>query len=150
MLLHKELIKVGASYTSQEEALRSIAQGFVDEGLCKDTFPDALVEREASYPTGLPAALDIAIPHCAASNVNTTSMACVTLKEPVEFHEMGDPNSVVHPRIIFMLAIKDPDKQIETLQKLMSVIQDADLLNNILDATSQEDVYTLLAHKVGE
>ena len=47
-----------------------------------------------------------------------------------------------------MLAIKDPKKQIETLQKIMGVIQNANLLNAIKKAQSADEVYELLAPEV--
>lgn len=150
MFLRKELIRVHQSYASQEEALRGVAQGFVDEGLCKDSFPQAIVDREKVYPTGLRAVLDIAIPHCAASNVNETSMAVVTLDSPVTWHEMGDPTNTLEPKVLFMLAIQDPDKQLETLQKIMAIIQDKELLTGIVKADTADEVYELLKDKVGE
>ena len=53
MVLRKELVQVHQKYASQEEALRSIAQTFVDLGVVKESFPQAIIDREAVYPTGL-------------------------------------------------------------------------------------------------
>ena len=110
MVLRKELVQVHQKYASQEEALRSIAQTFVDLGVVKESFPQAIIDREAVYPTGLPASeFDIAISHCDSDHVNESAIGAVVLDEPVEFEMMGGmgdgPLSV---RLIFMLAIKDP------------------------------------------
>lgn len=149
MFLRKELIKVGLDAADEEDALRQMSAEFVALGVAKDSFPEALLERERVYPTGLPAiAFDIAIPHCASENVNETSMGVAVLAHPVEFLQMGSPEIILHPEILFMLAIKDPKKQIEMLQKNMGVIQNADLLNAIKKAQSSDEVYELLAPEV--
>ena len=114
MFLRKELIKVGLDAADEEDALRQMSAEFVALGVAKDSFPEALLERERVYPTGLPAiAFDIAIPHCASENVKETSMGVAVLAHPVEFLQMGSPEITLHPEILFMLAIKDPKKQIE-------------------------------------
>ena len=149
MFLRKELIKVGLDAADEEDALRQMSAEFVALGVAKDSFPEALLERERVSPTGLPAiAFDIAIPHCASENVNETSMGVAVLAHPVEFLQMGSPEIILHPEILFMLAIKDPKKQIEMLQKIMGVIQNADLLNAIKKAQSSDEVYELLAPEV--
>lgn len=149
MFLRKELIKVGLEAKDAEDALRKMSAEYVALGVVKESFPDALIERERVYPTGLPAvAFDIAIPHCASENVNETSMGVAVLAHPIEFLQMGSPEITLHPEVLFMLAIKDPKKQIETLQKIMAVIQNADLLNAIKAARDADEVYALLAPEV--
>lgn len=151
MFLRKELIEVDLKAADAQEALRLLSAKLVAEGLVKDTFPEAILEREKVFPTGLPAsAFDIAIPHCASENVNQTSMAVAVLAESVEFLEMGSPEITLHPQVLFMLAIKDPKKQIETLQKLMGIIQDADLLRAIKAARTADEVFDLLSPRVGD
>jgi PTS system galactitol-specific IIA component len=149
MLLRKELVNVDFEASSQKDLLLKLANEFLEEGLVKPSFPQAILDREAVYPTGLPAvAFDIAIPHCAASNVNETSMAVATLRHPVEFQQMGSAEITLHPQVVFMLAIQDPDKQLETLQKIMGVIQDKKLLEDIRAAKTVDELYNLLAPKV--
>ena len=43
MILKKELIKLAVEATDSEEALRTVAQGFVDNGYAKDTYPSLSV-----------------------------------------------------------------------------------------------------------
>lgn len=148
-LLKKELITVGMDVPDRESALKQTAAKFTELGVVKDTFGQAILDREAEYPTGLPAAaFDIAIPHCASENVNETSMGVTVLSHPVEFLEMGFPDVTLKPRILFMLAIKDPKKQLETLQKIMGVIQDADLLNQLAAVNNADELYEILAPRV--
>ena len=146
MVLRKELVQVHQKYASQEEALRSIAQTFVDLGVVKESFPQAIIDREAVYPTGLPA-----ISHCDSDHVNESAIGAVVLDEPVEFEMMGGmgdgPLSV---RLIFMLAIKDPKAQVPTLQKMMAIIQNQQLLKDIREADTAEEAFDLIAPELAE
>ena len=123
-MLRKELIRLDVEAKTAEEALRIMAGLFVESGVAKPSYPDAIVAREAQYPTALPAtAFDIAVPHTFAEHVNEPAMGICVLREPVEFHQMGSPEITLQPRLLFMLAITDPKDQIKLLRKIMKLIQ---------------------------
>ena len=71
-------------------------------GYVADTFLEAVLAREALYPTALPTRPEaIAIPHCDAVHVRRPFIAVTRLASPVSWHEMAD-NDVTHPvRLIF-------------------------------------------------
>ncbi|MBR2682727.1 MAG: PTS sugar transporter subunit IIA [Atopobiaceae bacterium] len=150
MLLKKELIKVDVVAKDAEEALKIVAQGFVDHGYAKDSFPQAVCDREVVYATGLPAAgMDIAIPHSDSIHVNETCVGIATLKTPVEFKMMGSPEITLHPQILFMLGIAEAHAQIEMLQKLMSILQEEALLRDCYACDTADEVYELMAERIG-
>jgi len=151
MLLKKELIRVGIEAEDAEEALKTVAQGFVDNGYAKESFPQAVCDREVVYATGLPAiGMDIAIPHSDSIHVNQTCIGIATLKTPVEFKMMGSPEITLHPKIFFMLAIAEAHAQIEMLQKLMGILQEEELLKACYACTTPDEVYDLMAERIGE
>ena len=80
-----------------------------------------------------------------AEHVITPCMAVGVLKEPVEFKQMGTPDIILHPRLIFMLAISDPNDQIGQLKKIMKLLQNDELLLGIRDAQNAEQVVKILA-----
>ncbi len=47
-----------------------------------------------------------------------------------------------------MLAIQDPGKQLEMLQKIMGIIQDRGLLEKIRSSKNADELYGLLSPKV--
>lgn len=151
-LLEKGLVRVHQTYTGREEALRDMARLFVEQGYSKATYPQAIVDRERVYPTGLPAeAFDIAISHCDSEHVIKSAIGVTVLDEPVEFEMMGGMSDTpLNVRVLFMLAIKDPKAQVPTLQKMMAVIQNKELLLHIRDAQTAEEVYELLAPALAE
>lgn len=144
-MLKKELIRLNLEAETSEEALRTLAQVFVDNGVAKESYPDAIVLRESKYPTGLPAtAFDIAVPHTFAEHVNEPAMGVGILKHPVVFQQMGSPEITLHPQILFMLAITDPKEQITLLRKIMKLIQNPEALNKVRESQSVDEVYELL------
>lgn len=150
--LRRDLVRVHCSYANRTEALLDMAKLFVNCGASKPSYPEAIIAREKVYPTGIPAqAFDIAISHCDSDQVNESAIGVTVLDEPIEFEMMGgmspDP---LHVRVIFMLAIKDPKAQVPTLQKMMAVLQNKQLLENIRDASSADEVYELLAPELAE
>ena len=151
VLLKKELIKVGVEAKDAEEALKTVAQGFVDAGYAKDSFPQAVCDREVVFATGLPAVgMDIASPHSDSIHVNQTCIGIATIKNPVEFKMMGSPEITLHPKILFMLAIAEAHAQIEMLQKLMGILQEEELLKACYACTTADEVYDLMAERIGD
>ncbi|MDV4149949.1 PTS sugar transporter subunit IIA [Clostridium sp. AL.422] len=144
-MLRKDLIRLNVDAKTSEDALRTMAQVFVDLGIAKSTYPQAIIEREDKYPTALPAAaFDIAIPHTFAEHVNEPAMGICVLKKPVEFKQMGSPDITLYPQILFMLAVTDPKDQISILRKIMMLIQNSDVLKKIKTATTVDEVYSIV------
>ena len=141
-MLRKELIKIGLDGADCKEVLLTMGQEFVNVGVAKETYPQALVDREANYPTALPAkAFDIATPHTFAEHVNEPAVGIAILAHPVEWQQMGSPEITLHPQVIFMLAVTDPKQQIGTLRKIMMLIQDPERLAKIKDLKTVDEVY---------
>ena len=145
-VLKKELVLTGMEAATAEEAMRTLAGTLLAAGLVRESFVEAVLTREKTYPTGIPAKVfDIALPHTMAEHVITPCLAVGTLKEPVEFRQMGTPDIILHPRLIFMLAISDPKEQIGQLKRIMKLLQNDELLLGIRDAQNAEAVVELLA-----
>mgnify|MGYP003612025514 FL=1 len=145
-LLDKDLIELDVITESKDEILRYMGQKLLDKKIVKDTYPEAVVTREKEFPTGIPSKhLGIAIPHTVADHVVEPKVAISILKNPVEFQMMGEPGQKVQVSLIIMIAINNPDLQIDFLQKLVSIIEDHELLQKIKDSKSTDEVYELLS-----
>lgn len=103
-------------------------------------------QRELTYPTGLPTQpFGIAIPHADADHINRSAMAIGILHKPVAFFQMGTDNDVmIDAKIIFLLAIKEKEKQVIMLQQLMTLIQSADLLEKLTTLNRGQDAIDLI------
>ena len=58
---------------------------------------------------------------------------------------MGEPEQKVNASVIIMIAINNPDLQIDFLQRLVTLIENHELLLNIKNAASIDEVYGLLS-----
>ena len=60
----RELILRNVEAKNAEDAIRQVGQRFFDAGFVKDTYIDAVLAREVTYPTGLQLAeIGVAMPH---------------------------------------------------------------------------------------
>ena len=136
---HSTLIYRGLDFTNKIEVLSHLANKLYEENFVKDGYRQAILDREAEYPTGLPAAIKIAIPHCDHTLVKDSAIAMGVLKNSVNFQAMDDPSATLDVQIVIMLALNEPHGHIEMLQKIISLIQNKEDLNTIIKATSDEE-----------
>lgn len=119
---------------------------FID-GYVKDTFVDAALSREQKLPTGLPLGGDVnaAIPHTDVVHVIKPGVALATLKRPVVFKNMIQPDEEVKVRLVFLLSLEQPKSQIEMLQEIAGVLQKPETVDKLISAATFEDVQAALA-----
>jgi PTS system galactitol-specific IIA component len=140
-LLDQNLVMINLEADTQQEALEKLAGRLYETGYVKDTYAQAILEREKVFPTGLPTeGYGVAIPHTDVEHVHKPAVALGILQKPVKFNLMGDlnPESQVDVQIMFMLAIKEPHMQLELLQDIMEMIQDQELLKKMVEAKNVE------------
>lgn len=144
--LTADAILLGVEAKTNEEVIRLLASRLHQLGYVKDSYADAVVKREQSMPTGLPLerADNVAVPHTDPEHVLKAAIAMATLKTPVDFANMEDPEETVGVGTVFLLAINDKDKQIETLQSIMGAIQSPEILDGLKLAQTTDDLKKLL------
>lgn len=125
--------------TSDEDCLNYLSQKLYEEGIVKESFISAIVEREKNFPTGLSLGnTGIAIPHADTEHVIENQIAIMTLEKPVEFKQMGDLTVRVPVSAVFMLSLKEASGHLEMLQKLMNFLQNKDDLEKLISLDSEE------------
>lgn len=145
-IVSEELIFTGVRVGDAEEAIRFLADRLLQKGCVAPEFPDAVVEREKKFPTGLPTpGIGVAIPHTDKGHVLTPRIAVAVLESPVFFGEMGNPEKKVSVELVFLLAIRDPKAQLENLKKLMALITDREGLREMRAASSAEEIFERLS-----
>ena len=129
----------------KEEALKILADEFINSGVAKETFYDGLITREKNFATGLTLNnMCVAIPHTDPEHVNRTQVGFMSLNEPVEFIEMGTDDKVIPVTMMFMLALKEAHQQLDMLMKLMDVFQNDELMDKFKAVDNYEDYYRLI------
>ena len=130
---------------SRDEALKMLADEFIQSGVAKETFFDGILKRENVFATGL--TLDnmcVAIPHTDPEHVNRTQIGFMSLEEPVEFIEMGTDDKKIPVTMMFMLALKEAHQQLDMLMKLMDAFQNNELMEQFRKVDNFEDYMKLI------
>lgn len=121
---------------SKEEVIEELAHHLHCKGYVRQEYINSVLDRETNYPTGLPTnTYGIAIPHADSINVIETSIAVAILNEDTLFSEMGgsEQSDNIPVRLVFLLAIKDPSKQLQLLQEIVELISNEHIVKNIVD-----------------
>lgn len=141
-MIFPELIAVDLAAVDADDAIHKVGSMFVERGFVKETYIEAVAEREKEYPTGLKLQdIGVAMPHTDPGHVIKAGMCVVKLAKPVVFAHMGMPETKVAAEMIFMMAIVDPDAQIETLQKVLKVFQSAEAAAEFKAAPNAQALY---------
>ncbi|WP_027108064.1 PTS sugar transporter subunit IIA [Lacticigenium naphthae] len=143
--LSKSLVFIDLDLNTKEEVLLFLSEELCKRDLVKAEYQQAILEREKVYPTGLPSpGVNIAIPHADNNLVNETSIAIGILKKPVLFNSMENTETELGVQMVIMLAIKEPHGQIEMLQKVVTIIQNEELTNRIVNTSNKSGVLEML------
>lgn len=119
---HIVVLKLSGGGTSKE-LLYELADYAVQKGYAKEGYDQALLTREAEFPTGIQAKQGIAIPHADQMYTKKGTIIIAILEQKSEFLEMGSKKPV-HVEFVFLLLINDMKNQVKVLERIVSLIQD--------------------------
>ena len=145
-VFREELVLVRYVAKDAEKVLRALADVLYADGATKESYFDAMLERERAYPTGLPTeGVKVAIPHADVEHVNYSAFAIATLANPVKFGEMGGaPEDLLDVKIVMMLANADPDEQVKTLRRMVDMFDEPATLQALVESKTSAQIVTLL------
>jgi len=145
-LLKMEHILVGVEAADAQDAIQILTAPLVETGHVTPEFAMDVWKREETFPTGLPTQpLAVAIPHADPDHVNGSAICVGTLKSPVRFAQMGtDGSTVLDVPVIFLLAIKEKEKQVDMIQQLVTLIQSPSLLDGLPKAKDSSEAMALI------
>ena len=144
----KHYLAVSLSGSDDKEVLGKMAEAMFQEGYVTEGFHDAIIQREENFPTGLPTGeINVAIPHTDVSHVNEPGIAIAVLHDPVTFIQMGTDDETTQVKLVFMLAVKDPNAHLENLQQIIAIIQDTEVLKKLLEVTEKNEIIEIIKEK---
>lgn len=150
-MLKREMVFPDLEASDFEEVLRKLGGTVTKAGYAKDTYADALVEREKEYSTALDVeGYGVAIPHTPVDHVLDTVIPVAILKEPVEFIQMGTDDETIGVRIIFMLTLAGKPGEhdhLDQLQRVLAIIQDTGVLDQLLAAKDADEIMNIIKEK---
>lgn len=146
--LDRELIFLDLDAASSDEVMEAVGGKLIETGYCKPDYVEALKQREKDFPTGIDTGnIGLAIPHTAVDYVNKGKIAIARLRKTVPFQQMGNDDETVNVKLVFMLAVDDPNQHLAKLQGIVEVIQDETTLQKFLDAKEQKEIIEAIKEK---
>ncbi|MHC1735465.1 MAG: PTS sugar transporter subunit IIA [Erysipelotrichaceae bacterium] len=148
-LFNPKLMVLDLEASTVTEVLTRLSNRLIAEGYVKESFTQAILERETEFSTGLPGlGRGVAIPHADPEHVNASVIAVGILRNPVQFKMMGNHDETIEVEVVFMLALKESHSHMSVLQSLMDVIQNESLLKQIKEAATQDTLLQLMSANI--
>lgn len=146
--IDESLILLKENVESREAIIRNLGNLLFEQGYVKDSYTQAVIDREKEFPTGLPARkAGVAIPHTDTIHVIKPAIAIATLENPVPFNMMGSPTTEIQVEIMIMLAVHDAKLVIPTLRKIIFILENDEALLKIKNADSKSVIKeTIINH----
>lgn len=139
--LQESFIFVDLEAQDAKEVINALSDSLFEAGLVAEGYGKATIEREGKHSTGLPTRpFPIAFPHADAAGVNESALAVATLKNPVGFKNMADPDEELPVELVIMLANKSPEEQIQTLRSLAELFGDPEKLSELRNLVKEKDI----------
>lgn len=132
MMIDKKLIMHHVDIKTKETLFKVMSEALENQGYVHKDFFQQLLQREQEYPTGIYIApIGFAIPHTDTEYVIRSCICFASLKHPIIFKSMENPEQDVYVKYVFMLAMCTAHDQLAILQKLMKLIQNKDVFTAI-------------------
>lgn len=142
-MIDKRLIFCKLKARDFNDVVRELGSKMEKYDFVKSSYIDAVIEREQKFPTGLEMGeYGVAIPHADQRHVNKSVVAVASLEKPIGVSSMINPSKKIRVGLVFLLAVREPEKQVKILSKLMAIFQDIDLLNKIEDSDSSDEIFS--------
>lgn len=142
---NESLILKLSQESTDTEVLSALATHLQEQGIVKETYKDAVLAREKTYPTGLYTGnINVAIPHTDIVHVNEAAICVGILENPAKFCSMDDKSRVIDVSLVILLALTEPHGHVDMLQKVIELIQDQELIKKIIESDDTKEVFEII------
>ena len=146
-LLKTTTVKTGMQISSKEKAIDMLIDLHDKVGNLKDKeqYKDDILAREASGTTAI--GDGIAIPHAKSDAVKNAGLAAITVPEGVDY---GAPDGKPSNLVFMIAAPVDGDLHLEVLSRLMTILMDMELREELLGAADADEFINAIDRKEKE
>ncbi|HEI2465234.1 TPA: PTS galactitol transporter subunit IIA [Escherichia coli] len=125
-------VRSGISFADRSEVLTHIGNEMLAKGVVHDTWPQALIAREAEFPTGIMLEQHaIAIPHCEAIHAKSSAIYLLRPTNKVHFQQADDDNDVA-VSLVIALIVENPQQQLKLLRCLFGKLQQPEIVETLI------------------
>lgn len=146
---NESLIAFDLQAKDAREVVELLAGKMCAQGLVAAEYGLQTWAREQVHPTGLPTKpFCIAFPHADAEGVNKSALGVAVMNQPVTFQNMADPDEGLDVMLVFMLANRDAEEQIQTLRNLAVLFGQPEKLVELRDQSTLQEVESWLRREL--
>ena len=114
---------------------------YLDRGLVREGWLEAICAREEAYPTGLTFdSVAVAIPHVEPEHIASPYISVIRPRGTVRFGGMGGMPEVDAQLVVNLGLQAHEEDQVLVVQALMGVFARREAVEEIMSATTREDV----------
>lgn len=141
-----KVVKPQITADSSNEVIKSLCDDLIAFNCVEKSYTEAVLAREISFPTGLDVdgKIKVAIPHADIEFVKSAQIAFASLQRPINFQSMACDGSTVSVSLVFLLAVKNPEDQVDVLQQLMNLFEKEDILKYLAAETNVNKIKEVL------
>lgn len=149
-MLKEEYIIIDVECENKEQLLEYMVEVAKDNGLVKDSYLKAVLEREENYPTGLPTpGMCVALPHTTEKkHVIKSGIIIAKLKKPVAFKEMGNGVEDIMAEMVLMLAVNGNEEQLSVLRGIVGMFADKASNSAFKNASTKTEILELITSRI--
>jgi len=149
LAFNQSLIALDFQADTPKEVIDLLAEKMSSQGLVSAEYGAHAWARELAHPTGLPTKpFCIAFPHADADGVYQSALAVAALRQPVTFQNMADPDDGLDVMLVFMLANRNPEEQVQTLRNLALLFGQPEKLMELREQTTPQGVENWLRREL--
>ena len=138
-LLKPELVFFDFEATDRMDLFTKLGAVLAERGYVKDTWLDAILDRENNYPTGLACeAVQVALPHVDPQHLAKPYIAIVKPKSTVRFDGMAGSGPVDAQLVINLGLLAHAEDQVGVLQAFLGIFIDAEATKEIMAQTDAQ------------
>jgi len=128
------------SAASSKEVMKLLGNALIKNSYAKDGIVEDVLSREKKFPTGINTEVPFAIPHAGPEFTIKKGLAIATLKQPVKFREMGNPERVLDVRIVIMSALTGKEEAGKEFYKIIQRLKENKTAKKLLQCNSSQTV----------
>ena len=146
-VLNDNLLLLQVEADSSVEIIELLGNALVKYGYARSDLVDNVLAREEEFPTGISTSVPFAIPHTNPEFTIRKGLAVATLKHPVEFREMGNPERTLDVRIVLMPVLTGRESDQKEFYRMLQLLEDPRVATSLLQSHSAQEMRKLLQEK---
>ena len=143
-ILDTKIIFANVEVEKAQDIIRLLGEALVKNGYTKKNFVKATLQREKKFPTGLDTPIAMALPHVDASFTLRKGFAIATLKKPIIFNQMGEPNKKIGVRIVVIPVLTPKSEDNTTFYELLRKCRDGKTAHKLLGCYTPKEIKEVL------